>query len=136
MLSTKQLNTLHATIDRIIPPDDYPGGWEAGVGDYLLRQFERDLKAVVDLYRTALDALDAEAQVIYGQDFAALDADSQDALLTHIEQGQVSSQWSVNPADFLKMLVNHAMEGFYSDPGNGGNRDGISWKMIGFEVTG
>jgi gluconate 2-dehydrogenase gamma chain len=34
------------------------------------------------------------------------------------------------------MLVNHTMEGFYSDPGNGGNRDAVSWKMIGFEVTG
>jgi hypothetical protein len=32
--------------------------------------------------------------------------------------------------------VEHSAEGFYSDPGNGGNRDNIAWKMIGFEVTG
>lgn len=136
MLTTKQLATLHAAVDRIIPPDDFPSGWEAGVGDYLLRQFEHDLKAVSSLYSAGLDALDTEAQTIYGHAFAALDSDSQDTLLSQIEQGQVFSQWSLNPAEFFRMLVNHTMEGFYSDPGTGGNRDGISWKMIGFEVTG
>jgi hypothetical protein len=28
------------------------------------------------------------------------------------------------------------MEGFYGDPGNGGNRNAVSWHMIGFEVRG
>ena len=28
------------------------------------------------------------------------------------------------------------MEGYYADPGNGGNRDGIAWQMIGFTGDG
>jgi len=136
MFPTKQLDTLRAVIDRIIPADDFPGGWEAGVGDYLLHQFERDLKEVVPLYRAGLDALDVEAHAVYSNDFAALDVPSQDALLSRIEQGDVLTAWSIDPADFFTTLVNHCMEGFYSDPGNGGNRDGIAWKMIGFTVTG
>ena len=34
-LSEKQQETLRTLLDRIIPPDDYPGAWQSGVGDYL-----------------------------------------------------------------------------------------------------
>jgi len=136
MLSSKQVAVLQLVVDRIIPPDGDPGGWESGVGDYLARQFERDLKDVVDMYRTGLDALAAEAQALYGIDFAALTASAIDALLARLERGEVATTWTINPADFFVMLVNHSMEGYYGDPGNGGNRNGASWKMIGFEVTG
>jgi len=136
MLSPKQIDTLRAVVDRIIPVDDYPGGWDAGVGDYLMRQFERDLKDAVELYRMGLDALDAEAQTLGGSDFATLDTSSQDSLLARVEQGTVTATWPINPTTFFEMLVNHSMEGYYSDPGNGGNRNGIAWTMIGFEVTG
>lgn len=136
MLSPKQINTLRAAVDRIIPQDDYPGGWEAGVGDYLARQFERDLKDMLRLYTAGLDALDAEAHALYTNDFAALDTASQDALLSRLEQGHVMTPWPIPPAQFFDLLVNHAIEGYYSDPGNGGNRKGTAWAMIGFEVTG
>ncbi len=136
MLSDKQLETLQAAVNRMIPPDDWPGGWEAGVGDYLLRQFERDLKHMVETYQQALDGLDAEAQAVYAHGFAQLSDALQDALLMQIERGEVRTAWAVDPAAFINMLANHCAEGFYSDPGNGGNRDGIAWQMIGFEVRG
>jgi hypothetical protein len=136
MLSSKQLAILELVVDRIIPPDGDPGGWESGVGDYLARQFERDLKDVVDVYRAGLDALDGEAQAFYGTDFAALTASAMDMLLSRLERGTVVTTWTINPAAFFALLVNHSMEGYYGDPGNGGNRNGASWKMIGFEVTG
>ena len=136
LFSTQQQTTLQAAVNRIIPPDDYPGGWEAGVGEYLMHQFERDLKDAIARYQAGLDALEAEAHAHYGADFAALNAPSQDALLARIEQGKVTTAWPIDPAEFFTMVVNHSMEGFYSDPGNGGNRNGIAWRMIGFEVTG
>ena len=34
------------------------------------------------------------------------------------------------------MMVEHVLEGFYADPGNGGNRDAVSWKMIGYRAEG
>jgi hypothetical protein len=136
MLTELQHATLHALVDRIIPADDFPSGWQAGVGDYLAGQFERDLRPQLDRYRAGLDALDAEAQASTGRRFAELDAANQDALLRRIEVGAVSVAWPIDPAAFFRAAVEHAMEGFYSDPGNGGNRDGISWRMIGFEVRG
>ncbi|HJZ49742.1 MAG TPA: gluconate 2-dehydrogenase subunit 3 family protein [Roseiflexaceae bacterium] len=134
MFTERQLATLRALIDRIIPPDDFPSGWEAGVGDYLEGQFERDLRPQLDRYRAGLDALDAEARAAAGAGFAELGAAEQDALLSQVEAGQVTVRWPIDPAAFFSAAVEHAMEGFYSDPGNGGNRDGVSWRMIGFEV--
>ncbi len=135
-LSMRQVETLQALVNRIIPPDDHPGGWEAGVGDYLFRQFEGDLKPLIDDYARGLDSLDAEARVVYSVGFAGLPEDQQDALLREVEIGRVTTRWSVDPAAFFRMAVDHCAEGYYSDPGSGGNHDGASWKLIGFEVTG
>jgi hypothetical protein len=136
MLTSEQTTVLRAVVNRIIPPDEYPAGWEAGVGDYLLGQFQRDLNDKVDEYRQGLDALDHEAHMLQGLGFAALPPALQDALLARIEQGKVETVWPIDPAAFFALVIEHAMEGFYSDPGNGGNRDGVAWKMIGFEVRG
>jgi hypothetical protein len=136
MLTQQQTEVLRAALNRIIPADEYPGACEAGVEDYLRRQFARDLQPVVEVYRTGLDALDAEARQAGIAGFAALGDDEQDALLGRIERGDVSTAWSMEPERFFRMMVEHAMEGFYADPGNGGNKDEVSWKMIGFEVCG
>ena len=136
MLTEPQIVILQAVINVVIPPDDFPGGWDAGVGDYLLGQFERDLKDLASVYQQGLLAIDAEAKAIGGKTFADLTPDAQEALLVEIEQGHVQTVWPLEPAPFFAMLVEHCAEGFYSDPGNGGNRDSVAWKMIGFEVTG
>ena len=136
MLTETQWATLRALIDRLIPADDYPGGWDAGVGDYLERQFAGDLSDALDLYLSGLDALDVEARTTAGVSFAALAPDAQDELLRNVEVGEMATDWPVDPPEFFRAATEHAAEGFYGDPGNGGNRDGVSWRMIGFEVTG
>ena len=47
LFSERQAATLRAMVDRLIPPDDFPGGWEAGVGDYLARQLSGDLRPLL-----------------------------------------------------------------------------------------
>ena len=136
ILSQRQLAILEAATNVIIPPDSNPGGWEGGVGDYLMHQFEGDLKHVLVTYEQGLLALDAEAQTVMGKPFVELDPQSQEALMVKIEAGQVQTTWPIDPKAFFAMLVEHCAEGFYSDPGNHGNRDSVSWNMIGFEVTG
>ena len=136
MLNQHQLSVLETVVNVIIPPDADPGGWEGGVGDYLLHQFEGDLKPMLTTYEQGLEVLDAEAKTVMGKHLAELDPQAQEAFMTKIEQGQVQTAWQVDPAAFFAMLVEHCAEGFYSDPGNLGNRDRAAWKMIGFEVTG
>lgn len=136
MLTESQRATLRALIDRVIPGDDFPGGWEAGVGDYLDRQFAGDLRHLLDSYRAGLDALDVEARATAGISFIELAPNTQDELLRRVEAGEVVTDWPVDPAAFFRAAAEHAAEGYYGDPGNGGNRGEVSWRMIGFEVTG
>ena len=132
MLTSIHWNVLRSLMNRIIPLDDFPDAWEAGVGDYLARQFERDLHAQVETYRLGLEALEAESRAFAGKGFTDLDPFTQDTILARLEAGQVMAPWLVNPTEFFHMVIEHVMEGYYSDPGNGGNRDSIVWKMIGF----
>jgi gluconate 2-dehydrogenase gamma chain len=132
-LTEIQQQTLRAAVDRIIPPDDYPGAWDAGVGDYLARQFEGDLALQLDLFTTGLDALEAEALARFNSRFVNLTFDQQDTALAHIETREVLTLWSIPPARFFELLVNTTAEGYYCEPEQGGNRAAISWAMTGFE---
>lgn len=135
-LTAEQWATLTAAVDRVVPADDYPSGSQAGVLDYLVRQFDGALARQRGLYRLGLDALSAEAHVRHRRPFIELAATVQDRLLQAVEAGDVRSSWQVDPVLFFATLVDHVMEGFYGDPGNGGNRNAVSWHMIGFEVRG
>ncbi len=139
MLTLTQRACLRAVLDRIIPPGDgFAGAAEAGVLDYLLGQFERDLSGALPMYRSGLDALDAEARASGAPAaFAELLPGAQDALLARVEAGDVAAKdaWENEPTLFFRKLVEHAHEGYWADPGNGGNKNEVAWKMIGFKVT-
>ncbi len=131
-LTPQQEAALRAVLNRIVPADDFPNAWDAGVGTYVARQLAGDLASQTADIAAGLDALDAEAQAGSGAVFAALDPEQQDALLTRLERAQVSTVWPVDPSAFFDQLITLTVEGFYADPGNGGNRDAVSWRMIGF----
>ena len=122
LLNSRQTQTLQALVSCIIPADDYPNGWDAGVGEYLAHLLTRE-PSLLFAYLTGLEALEAEAP-----DYSALPAPAKNALLARLEQ---DPQRGV----FFRLLVTQVMEGFYADPGSGGNRDGIAWQMIGYKVT-
>lgn len=134
-LSDHQQTTLKALIDRLIPADDFPSGWEAGVGNYLARHWASDLKEQAPLIKTGLDCLEAEAKARHeGQSFASLPEEQQDRLLRAVELGEVVTSWEVSPARFLSLLAQLSAEGYYSDPDNGGNQGGHSWEMVGYRL--
>src|SRR5690348_6775118 len=116
--------TLRAVVDCLIPPDDFPGAYEAGVCDYLERLLQTDLADRAEFFREGIDAIEAEALARFDQSFAKLSASEQVATLVAIE--------SLKPR-FFEMLVNTTAEGYYSEPAQGGNRDAVSWRMTGFE---
>lgn len=117
-----QTETLRALVNCILPADDYPDGWDAGVGDFLARLLTREPQFLF-IYRAGLDKVNADAP-----GFPLLPADAQAAFLRSLEPEAAQGA-------FFRLLVSHALEGFYADPGNGGNRDGIAWQMIGYTVT-
>ena len=136
MTDSTGTGTLRALVDRIVPADDYPSGWQAGVGDFLVRILESDLADRADVIRAGLDLLDAEARARHdGTPFAGLPVAAQDALITDLLAGSSTQHWDPAPADaFLQMMIGLAVHGYYGDPDNGGNRDAVSWDMVGYRV--
>ena len=126
-------DTLPAVVDCLIPPDDFPGAYEAGVCDYIEQLLQTDLAEHADLFRAGIEAIDTEALGTYNAPFAALTREQQIATLESIESGAVKTSWPIAPARFFVMLVNTTAEGYYSDPQQGGNRGRASWVMTGFE---
>ena len=127
--------TLRAVVDCLIPPDDFPGAYDAGVCVYLERIFQTDLAAQSEFFRAGIDSINAEALERFNNPFANLTPDQKLSTLAAIESNQVKTSWPISPSLFFEMLVNTTAEGYYSDPQQGGNRNGISWVMTGFEVS-
>jgi hypothetical protein len=125
--------TLRAVVDCLIPPDDFPGGYEAGVCDYLERIFQTDLSAQREFFLDGIDGIEAEARERFNESFANLTPDQKASTLAAIESGDVKTSWSISPSLFFEMLVNTTAEGYYSDPQQGGNRGALSWVMTGFD---
>ena len=125
--------TLRALVDCLIPPDDFPGAYDAGVCNYVERLLQTDLADEAELFVAGIDATDAEAVARYNAPFAVLTHDQQISVLEGIESGAVKTSWPIAPAPFFAMLVNITAEGYYSEPQQGGNRGQASWLMTGFE---
>jgi len=126
-------DTLPAVVDCLIPPDDFPGAYDAGVCDYIKQLFQTDLAEHEEFFRAGIDAIDSEARATFNAGFAALSRDQQISILEGIESGALKTSWPISPARFFVMLVNVTAEGYYSDPQQGGNRGCASWVMTGFE---
>ncbi|WP_084545303.1 gluconate 2-dehydrogenase subunit 3 family protein [Derxia gummosa] len=145
---------IEAAVERLIPSDaSGPGAREAGVAAYLDRQLggawgagERLYRSgpwqagtpsqgyqlpftPAELFRNALRAIDAELKPRGG--FARLGAERQDAWLDALH-GSDRDLGGVPANVFFESLLAMTIEGFFSDPVYGGNRDMVSWKAIGF----
>lgn len=76
------------------------------------------------LYLQGILELDGLARETFGSSaFISLQPEQQDRILTLLEKSR---------SPFFTRLLEHTMQGFYGDPRHNGNRDGVSWKMIGF----
>lgn len=135
-MTDRQLATLRAAADRIVPPDETCGAAEAGAAEFILRLLNNELSGQRAIYLEGLDGIEREAQARHSRSFASLAPAEQDAVLAAIEEDNAKTAWPISPRNFFQMLVEHVLEGFYADPGNGGNRDAVSWKMIGYRAEG
>lgn len=132
-LSEDEARTLGAACDCIIPPDQDPGAVQAGVVTFIDRQLATRQKKALRDWRAGLRGLDAAARRREGKGFADLSLASQTALLADAEKGRgETADWGdVDPARFFRRLHDHTMMGFYGDPRHGGNRERVSWRMLG-----
>ena len=112
-----EVERLRAAIDAVVPADDFPSASEAGGLRFWSQVTRSERPDWADRVITVLDLLDRRS----GGRFAGLDVDARAAVLDGL----------VEDPDFVwfAQLVN---AGFYADPGNGGNDDAVSWRMLGW----
>ncbi len=123
---------LAAVSDQIIPPDQDEGASWAGVVEYIDRQLCGPYESLRAIYRRGLTGVDQSSGAMHGKVFAELDAKQQIEVLHRLEMGTAPGAiWKeISSAEFFGYLVDHTMQGFYGDPRHGGNREGVSWKML------
>jgi gluconate 2-dehydrogenase gamma chain len=138
-LTTAELTTLKAALDRIIPADDLgPSANDMGVFVYIDKSFGGLHADELPLFQAGLAALDSAAG---SGGFASLDPDMQDEILTAAESGgaqestPTASRGGVTvsaPAGFFSALLASTREGMFSDPIYGGNVNFSGWDMVGY----
>jgi gluconate 2-dehydrogenase gamma chain len=147
---------IEAAVDRLIPPDSLtPGGTDCGVAVFIDRQlagawgsgdrmymqgpWRKGTRTQgyqlpmtpAEFFRAGIASANAYCRQAYRREFDRLTPEQQVEVLEGLEHGRIAID-HVPAQDFFNMLLNAAMEGFFSDPIYGGNRDKVSWKMIGF----
>jgi len=132
VLTLDEARTLAGMVDQIIPPDQDEGAAWAGVVNYIDRQLCGPFRNLQGLYHGGIRGVDQTSQSLYGKLFADLESIQQIELLHRLEDGRApAAPWKqLSPAEFFSTVVDHTMQGFYGDPRHGGNRQGVSWKML------
>jgi len=125
--------TVESLAERIMPgAPGKPGAREAGVLNYIDLALSGPYADQQDFYRRGLAALDRHCRKAHGGPFLRLGATLQDRVLEALASGEAAEfRWPTAQA-FFNTLRTHTMEGMFSDPIYGGNRDFAGWRLVGF----
>jgi len=155
-LSATEAAFLSAAADTMIPADELsPSGTDCGVVTYIDRQLAGAYGAGAKTYRsgpfrrgkpeqgyqlpltprqyfaTGIAAANDWTRKTYGKEFDRLAASDRAASLAAMEHGTAQFE-SFSAHAFFVRLHAMVMEGFFADPMYGGNRNKVSWTMLGF----
>lgn len=148
---------IEPAIDRLIPPDEIgPSASQANVHVFLDRQLAgafgrgdhyylggpwpkgtpeqgyQSRLSPAQFYRAAIPAVEAYVRDQHaGKSFKEIGATDQDVVLKALESGEAKLD-GADAKSFFDMFLQNVLEGYFSDPIYGGNKDMAAWKMIGF----
>lgn len=124
-----------AICEQIIPTDQDPGAISAGVPNFIDKQLAGVYKRHQQAYRTGLAGVQETSQAMFRASFEALNWANQTAVLEALESGKAKGRsWeSQSSRAFFQLIRDHTMQGFYGSPRHGGNRDYVSYKMLGID---
>jgi gluconate 2-dehydrogenase gamma chain len=155
-LTATEAAFLSAAYDTFIPADRLsPSGTDCGLVAFIDRQLAGAWGGGARLYRggpfikgtreqgyqlsltpreyfaAGIKATNAWTRKTYGKDFDRLAGAERDAALKTMDAGKAELA-EIDGKQFFEMLYASAMEGFFADPIYGGNRDKVSWRMVGY----
>ena len=145
-----------AAVDTLIPADELsPSASECGVAVFIDRQLAGAYGMGARLYRqgpfpkakpelgyqlslnpreffrAGIEAANAWTRKTWAKDFDRLSEKDREAALKAMEENKAPFE-GFSARAFFDALLQITMEGFFSDPMYGGNRDMAGWKMVGY----
>jgi gluconate 2-dehydrogenase gamma chain len=140
--NSAEADAVEALAARIIPGDaEDPGAREADVITYIDRSLGGAYLELRTRYRRGVAELDSRCAERHGRRFSELPEESQDLMVAELgerfaalEAGEAEPDGSRLDilAEFFGMVRQHTLEGMFSDPMYGGNRDRVGWSLVGF----
>lgn len=158
----EQAQTVEALAERIYPATDRgPGATKAGVAFFIderlkgpwgraetwylegpfrpdeadpTQGWQYDLTPQ-DAYEQGLGFLDEYVSQEYGSSFVELGVERQKAVISALQEGDVATFQTLTSEDFFTLLYTNVLEGMFSDPIYGGNRNMIGWRLKQFPGT-
>jgi gluconate 2-dehydrogenase gamma chain len=156
-LNIEEAAFVEALVDHMVPADELtPKGTDIGIniyidralagawgkGDRLYMQgpWKRGVPSQgyqlpltpAQLYRAGIEATNAYCRKTYGKTFDRLEEAQREEVLLGLSSGKVSFEGGLPARVFWTTVYQTVMEGMFSDPIYGGNRDKVGWKLINF----
>jgi gluconate 2-dehydrogenase gamma chain len=156
-LNLEEAAFIEALVDHMVPADEIsPKGTDLGINVYIDRAlagawgkgerlymqgpwkqgtpqqgYQLPLTPA-QLYREAIAATNAHCRKTYGKPFDRLDDKQREEVLVALSSGKLAFDNGLPARVFWGTVYQTVMEGMFSDPIYGGNRDKAGWRMIGF----
>jgi gluconate 2-dehydrogenase gamma chain len=123
---------MDALADQIIPPDEWPGGRESGVSNFIDKQLVGPYVRFQLKYRKGFAAIQETCETRYRKKFEDLNWDEQTIFLESMEAGNIKeSVWAGGfDKEFFSMVRDHSMQAYYGSSRHGGNKNNVSYKML------
>jgi gluconate 2-dehydrogenase gamma chain len=148
---------VEALVDHMVPADDLTpkgtdiginifidralaGGWGKGERLYMQGPWKPGVPSQgyqlpltpAQLYRAGIAATNVHCIKAHGKPFDRLDEKQREEVLVALSTGKVTFDNGLPARVFWSTLYQSVMEGMFSDPIHGGNRNKAGWKLIGF----
>jgi gluconate 2-dehydrogenase gamma chain len=155
-LTATEAAFLSAVADTMIPADELsPSGTDCGVVTYIDRQLAGAYGAGAKMYRmgpfrrgkpeqgyqlaltpreyvaAGIEAANEWSRKTFGKDYDRLSAADRTEALKQMQEGKAKFE-HFSATGFFNRVHGLVMEGFFTDPMYGGNRNMAGWKMLGF----
>src|SRR6266545_4372914 len=156
-LNLEEAAFVEALVDHMVPADELTpkgtdiginvfidralaGGWGKGERLYLQgpwklgnpnQGYQLPLTPA-QLYRAGIEATNAHCRKTYGKTFDRLDEAQREEVLAGLSTAKITFESGLPVRVFWGTAYQTVMEGMFSDPVYGGNRDKAAWKMLGF----
>lgn len=132
-LNADDAATVAAFTERLMPgAPGKPGALDAGVLNYIDLALAGAYSHLQDFYRRGLNSLEAFCQKTYKASFVTLGAERQNEVIRALENGKATEFGWPRAQAFFNTLRTHTIEGMFSDPVYGGNKDFAGWRLVGF----